>query len=263
MLKYFNLTENPFSTSPNPRFFCLSNSHRSILAKLDYVVEFKQGLAVTYGDIGVGKTTLAKVVMDRLSDKNQVYFVNNPNYKSEMHMCKALSEEMGIGPKRSQHLQMAAIKTFLVECYEKNISPVLIIDEAQFLVGHQFHILREINNFETTDVKLLQVLLFGQLELRNKLKIQKALLSRVIVTSTLDPLSPSDLEEMIQFRVRVAGGSEDLFPIESIAKIYEVSRGLPRDVMKICGLGLKLAHLNKQKAVTPDVIDLTISEARK
>jgi general secretion pathway protein A len=263
MLKYFNLSENPFSTSPNPRFFCLSNSHRSILAKLDYVTEYRQGLAVTYGDIGVGKTTLAKVVMDRLSEKNKVFFVNNPNYKSEMHMIKSISEEMGIGPKRSQHAQMGAFKSSLVDMYEQGISPVLIIDEAQFLIGHQFHILREINNFETTDVKLLQILLFGQLELRNKLKIQKALLSRVIVTSTLDPLSPEELEEMIQFRVRVAGGSDELFPSASIAKIYEASRGLPRDVMKICGLGLKLAHLNKQKAITPDVIDLTISEARK
>jgi general secretion pathway protein A len=122
MLKYFNLTENPFSTSPNPRFFYLSNSHRSILAKLDYVVEFKQGLAVTYGDIGVGKTTLAKVVMDRMSEKNQVFFVNNPNYKSEMHMCKSLSEEMGIGPKRSQHLQMAAIKSTLTDMYENKVN---------------------------------------------------------------------------------------------------------------------------------------------
>jgi len=262
MLKFFNLTENPFSTSPNPRYFYLSNSHRSILAKIDYVVEFKQGLAVTYGNIGVGKTTLAKVVMDRLSEKNSVFFVNNPNYKSEMHMCKSLSEEMGIGPKRSQHLQMAAIKNFLIEMYEKGISPVLIIDEAQFLVGHQFHILREINNFET-DVKLLQILLFGQPELRNKLNIQKALLSRVIVSSTLESLSPAELEDMIQFRVRVAGGSDELFPVETISKVYEASRGIPRDAMKYCGLGLKLAHLSKEKIITPDVIEMSISEATK
>ena len=262
MLKFFNLTENPFSTSPNPRYFYLSNSHRSILAKLDYVVEFKQGIAVTYGDIGVGKTTLAKVVMERLSEKNQVFFVNNPNYKSEMHMCKSLSEEMGIGPKRSQHAQMGAIKTTLVDMYEKGINPVLIIDESQFLVGHQFHILREINNFET-DVKLLQILLFGQPELRNKLKIQKALLSRVIVSSTLESLSPTELEDMIQFRVRVAGGSEDLFPTETISRVYENSRGIPRDAMKYCGLGLKLAHISKEKAVTPDIIEMAISEATK
>lgn len=263
MLNFFNLMENPFSTSPNARFFFLSNSHRSILAKIDYVVEYRQGLAVTYGSIGVGKTTLAKVVMDRLSNTNKCFFVNNPNYKSEMHMCKSLSEEMGIGPKRSQHLQMAAIKSFLVECFQENISPVLIIDEAQFLVGHQFHILREINNFETNDFKLLQILLFGQPELRNKLKIQKALMSRVIVTSTLESLSPMEFEDMIQFRVKVAGGSDDLFPSESISKIYDFSRGIPREAMKICGLGLKLAHLSKKRIVTPDVVDLAVQESLK
>jgi general secretion pathway protein A len=263
MLKYFNLSENPFSTSPNPRYFCLSNTHRSILAKLDYVVDYRQGLAVTYGDIGVGKTTLARVVSERLSEKNKVFFVNNPNYRSEMHMCKSLSEEMGIGPKRSQHLQMGAIKSALTEMYEKEMKPVLIIDEAQFLVGHQFHILREINNFETPQEKLIQILLFGQLELRNKLKIQKALLSRVIVSSTLEALSPAELEDMILFRIRVAGGGDDLFPVESIAKIYEASRGIPRDAMKIAGLSLKLAHVSKERTITPDVVGAAITEVSK
>jgi len=263
MLKYFHLIENPFSTAPNPRFFYLSDSHRSVLAKLDYTVEFGQGLAVTFGDIGMGKTTLARVVMERLSEKNKVFFVNNPNYKSEMHMCKSLSEEMGIGPKRSQHLQMKAIKEALVGMYQEGIKPVLIIDEAQQLVGPQFEILREINNFETETEKLLQILLFGQLELRNKLKIKKALMSRVIVTSTLEALSPTELEDMILFRVRVAGGQETLFPPETIARVYEVSRGIPRDAMKFCGLALKLAHLSKEDRVTPQVLELAISEATK
>ena len=263
MLKYFHLAENPFSTSPNPRFFYLSDSHRSVLAKLDYVVEFRQGLAATFGDIGMGKTILARVVMERLSEQNKVFFVNNPNYKSEMHMCKALSEEMGIGPKRSQHLQMTAIKVMLISMYQEGTRPVLILDEAQQLVGPHFEILREINNFETADEKLLQILLFGQMELRNKLRIKKALLSRIIVTSTLEPLSPAELEDMIQFRVRVAGGNENLFPTETINKVYDASRGVPRDAMKICGLSLKLAHLSKIANVTPEVIELAISEASR
>lgn len=260
MLKYFNLAENPFSVSPNPRYFYLSNLHRGILAKTDYVVEHRQGLTVIYGDIGTGKTSLARVLVDRLSDKNHVVFITNPNFKSEMHMVKAICSEFGLGPKRSLFAQMEALQAHLIEMYSEGKSPVVIIDEAQLMKGKQFEIIRQFSNFETDDTKLLQIILTGQLELRNKLRMKKALVSRIVIASTLQSLSPDELADMILFRLTVAGGNGDLFRSEALERVYELSRGIPREAIKLCGLALKLAHLNTQKQITPEIIDLTERE---
>lgn len=260
MLKYFNLAENPFSVSPNPRYFYLSNVHRGILAKVDYVIEHRQGLTVIYGDIGTGKTSLARVLVDRLSEKNHVVFITNPNFKSEMHMVKAISAEFQIAPKRSLFSQMEALQAHLVEMYAQEQSPVLIIDEAQLMRGKQFEIIRQFSNFETNDTKLLQIVLTGQLELRNKLRLKKALLSRVVIASTLQSLSFDELSDMIAFRLTVAGANGDIFSAESISKVYEASKGIPREAIKLCGLALKLAHLNQQKQITPDLVELSQKE---
>ena len=261
MLNYFGLAENPFSVSPNPRYFYLSGVHRGILSKVDYVVGHRQGLTVIYGDIGTGKTSLARVVVDRLSESNHVVFITNPNFKSEMHMVKAISAEFDIGPKRSLFAQMEALQGHLIEMYARDTSPVLIMDEAQLMKGKQFEIIRQFSNFETDDTKLLQIILCGQLELRNKLRLKKALMSRVVIHSTLQPLSPDEMVEMLQFRLTVAGGNnKELLPIESVEKIYEISRGIPRDAIKLSGLALELAHLNKQKQISPEVVALAQRE---
>jgi general secretion pathway protein A len=260
MLKYFNLAENPFSVSPNPRYFYLSPIHRGILAKIDYVVDHKQGLTVIYGDIGTGKTSIARVLVDRLSEKNHVVFITNPNFRSEMHMVKAISAEFGLTPKISLFAQMEELQAHLTEMYAEGKSPVVIIDEAQLMKGKQFEIIRQFSNFETNDTKLLQIIMAGQLELRNKLRLKRALMSRVVITSTLQPLSLDELAEMILFRLTVAGGNGDIFRSESLQKIYEHSGGVPREAIKLCGLALKLAHLNKEKRITAEIVDLAQTE---
>lgn len=130
MLKYFHLTENPFSVSPNPRYYYLSDLHRRIIAKVDYVVDNRQGLAVIYGNVGTGKTSLARLLVDRLAEKNHVMFITNPDFRSEMHMVKAISSEFGLAPKRSLFAQMEALQANLVEMYAAGKNPILIIDEA-------------------------------------------------------------------------------------------------------------------------------------
>lgn len=261
MLKWFNLAENPFSVSPNPRFCYLSPLHRGIVAKVGYVVEHRQGLTVIYGDIGLGKTTLARVLVEQLSERNHVVFLTNPSYKSEMHMVKAISSELGIGPKRSLFAQMEAVQGHLVELFAKGQSPVLIIDEAQLMKGRQFEIIRQFSNFETDDTKLIQIVLTGQLELRNKLRLKRALMSRVVINSTLQSFSPDELTEMLLFRLTVAGGNGDnIFQGEALERVYELSKGIPREAIKLSGLSLKLAHLNKQKAITAEIVDMAHRE---
>lgn len=261
MLKYYALTQNPFTVTPSSRFFYLSNLHKEVIFKTDYVVDYRQGLAVIYGDLGMGKSTLVKALYERYQDNpdNAVFAISNPNYKSDFAWAKAICEEMGVKPKQSQYKQMAALKTRLSEIYLENKNAVLIVDEAQNLVGGQYEILREINNHETEEHKLLQVILCGQLELRRKLDLKKALLSRVITTSTLEALSPQETEEMIRFRLSVAGGDSNLFKSDAIIRIYEHTVGVPRDVIKICGKALRIAHSLQRKTITANIVDRALA----
>jgi general secretion pathway protein A len=263
MLDFYNLSENPFTISPNARFFHISAIHRAIIQKIDYVIEFKQGLTVVYGDIGSGKTSLARILMDRYSEKNKVIFISTPRWKSEMAMMKSISEEFGVDPKLSLQNQMKAFKEKLLYLYTKKINPVLIIDEAQFMKGQQFEALREINNFETETEKLLQVVLVGQMELRNKLRLKRALLSRVILTSSLSSLTQKEMIDMVEFRITQAGGKMDIFTDEALAKIYSLSKGLPRDAIKLCGVGLKFAHGFKERVIGLEIIEAMTKEPSK
>lgn len=261
MLKYYGLSQNPFTVTPSSRFFYLSNLHKEITFKTDYVVDYRQGLSVIYGDLGMGKSTLVRALYERYSDnpQNAVFAIPNPNYKSEFTWAKAICDEMGVGPKQSQYKQMTALKTKLSELYIENKNAILIVDEAQNLVGGQYEILREINNYETDEHKLLQVILCGQLELRRKLDLKRALLSRVITTSTLEALSPQETEEMIRFRLSVAGGDANLFRADAIIRIYEQTVGVPRDVIKLCGKSLKIAHSMNRKTITANVVDKAVA----
>jgi general secretion pathway protein A len=260
MLKYFDLAEHPFSVSSNPRYYYLSNFHRGILAKVDYVVEHRQGLTVIYGDVGTGKTSLARLLMDRLAEKNHVVFITNPNFKSEMHMVKAISSEFGLAPKRSLFAQMEALQGMLIEMYADGKNPVVIIDEAQLMRGKQFEIIRQLSNFETNDTKLLQIILAGQLELRNKLRMKKALMSRIVIASTLQAFSPDEITDMILFRLKVAGGNGNIFISDSLDRVYTLAKGIPREAIKLCGFAMNRARLNGEKQITGQTIDLTMKE---
>jgi general secretion pathway protein A len=262
MMRYFGLTENPFSISPDPRYFYMSPYHKGIIAKVDHVINRKQGLTCIFGDIGLGKTTLARILMERLKTNNHVIFLTNPSYKSEMHMVKAISGEFGIPPKRSLHAQMGAIKAHLTDMYAQELSPVIILDEAQLLKGQQFEVLRQFSNFETNDTKLLQIVLVGQTELRNKLRLKRALASRIAVYSNLQPLSPYEMADMVAFRLAIAGGNSELFNEMSLERLFELSKGIPREAIKICSIAMELALANKLREVTPELIEAATPEVQ-
>jgi len=262
-VSFFRLEEEPFSISPDPIYFYLSQLHRGILQKVKYVVRRRQGLAVLYGDVGTGKTSMAQLLYNRLSETNKVYYIPLPIYSSEMQMVKEISGEFGIGPKISLLAQIKAIREHLIQLYSDGISPVVIIDEAQQLRGKQFEIIRQFSNFELPDTKLIQMILLGQCELRNKLRLKRALTSRIAITSTLEAFTPDDMNEMIAFRIRRAGGSPDIISPDAYFRTYDLSKGIPRDAMHMLGLSLEIAYHNQQKVITPDVIDLAYQEAHR
>ncbi|MFP5504036.1 MAG: ExeA family protein, partial [Candidatus Sericytochromatia bacterium] len=229
--------ELPFSLTPNPRYLHIGTQHRSAIAKSLYLVEHRQGLTVIFGDVGMGKTTVSRHLLHHFYDYNEkftVAYLPNPSYPSEHQLLIAICAEFGIQPARSKQATLARLNEFFIEEYKEGRIVVLIIDEAQLLKGPQFELMRQLLNFETDDHKLVQIVMFGQNELRAKLKPKKALCSRIVTRSTLEPLDMADTEGMIRFRLQVAGCPTDMFTPGAIQTIYEASGGVPRDVNKIC-----------------------------
>jgi general secretion pathway protein A len=256
------LAEPPFSLSPDPRFFFLSSQHKSALAKITYTAEQRQGLSVVYGDVGVGKTTIARRIYQTYNDNAsfEAAYLPMPIFPSEFQFLKAICGEFGLPPKRSKYAQIELLNAHLIDVWNQDKNAILIIDEAQALVGQQFELIRQLLNFESNTQKLIQIIMIGQNELRNKLRLKKSLRSRIATRSTIEPLDQHDTRDMINFRVMVAGRMEPLFTDEAMQMIYDYSHGMPRD---ICALGLNvlpLALIKGIQTIDPDMVQQAIDE---
>jgi general secretion pathway protein A len=261
-LSPLGLVEPPFSLSPDPRYFYVSLQHKATLAKATYAIEQRQGLSVIFGDVGVGKTTIARRLYQVYRDREDYYtaYIPTPLYPSDFQFLKNICAEFGMSPKRSKLLQLAAFEQFLIGAFKEDKNVLLIIDEAQGLIGQQFELIRQLLNFETNTQKLIQIVLIGQNELRNKLRLKRALASRVANRSTLEPLHFDDTRSMINFRVMVAGRQEPLFSEPALIRIYDYSRGMPRD---ICVIGLNIlpiALLNRVSIVDEWLVNQVLEE---
>lgn len=262
MLPRSIVMENPFSLSPNPRYCYLTSYHRATVAKTEYVIDNRQGLTTIMADVGHGKTTVLRYIYDRLVDRTDVMprLMVNPQFPSQMQFLKAVCLEFGLTTRRSKLEQMGELQAFLMDQYRQGKNVVLAIDEAQLLVGDQFELIRQFLNFETNSAKLITIVLAGQPELKNKLRLKKALASRVAVNSTIDALSYEDTKEMIHFRLMVAGHKADKFPEKTCKAVYDRTIGVPREVVKLCGIALKFAEMNSLDTVLEDMITLAKPE---
>jgi general secretion pathway protein A len=261
-LSPLGLVEPPFSLSPDPRYFYISLQHKATLGKVTYVIEQRQGISVIFGDVGVGKTTLARRLFQIYRDREDfvMAYIPTPIYPTEFQFLKGICAEFDLSPRRSKFAQLDALEGVLLRVFEEGKNCLLIIDEAQGLVGPQFELIRQLLNFETNTQKLIQIVLLGQNELRNKLRLKRALDSRIATRSTIEPLDPLDTTNMINFRVMVAGRRDPLFTEEALEVIYSFSRGMPRDVC-VVGLNvLPLALVDGASMIGEDLIRRAIEE---
>jgi general secretion pathway protein A len=262
-LQHFNLAEKPFSTSPDPRFFYLSSQHREALAKTEYAVVEKLGLAVVYGDIGMGKTTVARRLLQKFRDEYHfnAVMLTHPAYPTENQLLRAICQEFRIGRTAKAKLDLLNLfQGYLLEQYTQGKTPVLIIDEAQTMRPPLLELLRQLLNFETNTQKLLQVVLFGQTELRERLERKPNLKSRVAMYGTLSPLSPQDAVMMLDFRYRAAGGGLLPFPPPTLEAVYRYSKGIPRSACVISDNALLKAYLQGVETVEKAMIDEIYAE---
>lgn len=255
-LSRYGLTEDPFSLSPDPRFLYLTNQHKAALAKLRYVMERRQGFAVLYGDVGHGKSTLIRRLFGiyKRQDAYEAVLVTNPDYPTGLQLLKRLTDEFGLPRRPSRLDQMQELEGHLITRFSENRNVLILIDEAQMMKGEQFELIRQITNFESDENKLVQIVVAGQNNLRNKLKLKRALLSRAAATATLDPLTPEETAEMIAFRLAVAGRHDALFTPDALSFVYEFSKGVPREAIKACMSALTIGGMMEVDLITAEVV---------
>src|SRR5436305_9902216 len=226
---FFGFTTKPFGKTPDPSFLYESPQHAEALARLEYAVDEKE-LAVLVGEIGSGKTTLSRALIDRIGDSRPVIWLINPRL-TPTQLLRAIAHGLGIEPSRMRADLVEQIHTKLVELYEQHREPVLLIDEAQLIPSKAtFDEIRLLTNLQLDDQNLLSVLLIGQPELEKRLDgaHYAPLRQRIGLRYRLGPLSLEETIAYIEHRIRVAGGARNPFPRAAMERIHEMSGGIPR-----------------------------------
>jgi general secretion pathway protein A len=260
-LTYFNLKEEPFSTTANPRFFYQSPIHSMALGKTEFTVDAKKGLTIVFGDTGYGKSTLARLLHGKFLDKGYIsVLVTNPNYPTTNSLLRTIIQEFQL-PKTSKAFKenLDIFKEYLFQqAVVNNKTVVLIIDEAQTLRIPLLELLRQIINYETNDMKLLQLVLFSQEQLRVKLThpLARNFRSRIALASTLEAMGQREHAEMIDFRWRVASGNQEHpFTPDALEAVYVYSKGMPREACIIADNALLAAFLTGKRSVDKGIVD--------
>lgn len=258
-----NNSYTPFSISPNPNSLYLTDSLRAVVHKSRFTIDKRQGLTCILGDIGLGKSTILRFLHGDYSARDDVVttLIPTPTFPSPFAMLRSIAMDFKLESERSFQKQQDALQSFLVENYAADKNVVIFIDEAQNVNNKQLELVRSLLNYETNTQKLVQIVLSGQLELKDRLsdKRNKALASRVSTYSILSPLTFDETREMINHRCRFEG-IENPFTPESIEKIYEVSGGVPRLVLKICAFAYHIKELENLPAITPNFIEMSQPE---
>ena len=261
-LKFYGLNEAPFSPTPDPKFLFQSARHREALAQLLYGVREKKGFIVLSGEIGTGKTTLLRTLLERLDGQTPVAYVHNSALQIEglleyvLHDWGVKSDTAMTHPQR-----LFVLNDFLIDQHRNGGAPVLVIDEAQNLSVEALEAVRLLSNFETTNQKLMQILLVGQPELRDKLNLPelRQLKQRIGMRCHIGPLSPEETRLYIRHRLRVAGASDaGIFTDSAIQKISEYSKGTPRVINILCDHCLLSGYADSKRRIDAPMVKESI-----
>ena len=236
-LDYYGLTEPPFDITPNPRFLFFSPKHREAFNHLVYGIRERKGFVQLTGEVGAGKTTVCRAMMEQLGDNYATALILNPVLDAGQ-LIKAIAMEFGLSVRSLDRLEtVAALNTFLLEQVEHQKEAVLIIDEAQDLTNELLEQVRLLSNLETDDRKLLQIVLMGQPELRDRLNDfnLRQLRQRITVRYHLRPLTRSEVGQYVQHRLQTSGAKgAPYFTQAALWRIQYYSGGIPRLVNALC-----------------------------
>ena len=250
VLEYFSLKEEPFRISPNPRFLFLNEQVKEASSKVSYMTRHRTAPLYMYGAIGSGKTSILRRLYEELKD-DEVYNLRlliAPNVKSSMAFLRAIMDSFNVATDRAYDRSLKRFEAFLIEQYRLGKVPTLFIDEAQNMTRDILKLIHYLLNFETSDAKLLQIVLTGQEELADKVKRYQELRSRMIPIA-INSMSPADLQAMLRFRWSIAAGTSAEAPFTEAAyqEIFAYTKGLPRDAIKLADEVLRHLYVTQSQ----------------
>jgi len=267
--KILGLEEEPFSTSPDPAFFYESQEHKEALLRLGVAIELKRGLSVILGDIGTGKTTLARKLFSLFSDKSRYDFnmILDPASDSELEFLSSLTDSFEIKPDNfSISGYKKALERYVFQKgVDENKTIIFLIDEAQKLNSSSIETLRALLNYETNKFKLLQLVLLGQMELLPQIKEIRNFWERIALKYVINPLSEEETRGMINFRIKQVGYKNGipLFSDEAIGVIHNYTQGCPRRICHLCHDSLEALVIRNKERVDKEIVQDLISEEMK
>ncbi len=262
-LDYYKLREAPFNITPDPRFLYFSDKHQEAFNHLLYGVRERKGFIELTGEVGAGKTTICRKLLEELAPTCRTALILNPCLSAHQ-LLKAVVHELGLkarGIDRLAHLE--ALNNFLLAEANAGRTVVLVIDESQNLTDELLEQVRLLSNLETDNAKLLQIILMGQPELRAKLaKPQlRQLRQRITVRYHLGPLDLNETAGYVQHRLSVAGANgTPRFDDDAIRAVYNYAEGIPRLVNAVCDKTLLAGFVHQTNLMTKPLVKLAIRE---
>ena len=265
--EYYGFTEKPFSLTPDPKYLFKSASHASAFELLQYAVRRREGFVVITGDIGTGKTTLCRALLEQVDRRTFTALVLNP-FLSEEDLLRLILQEFGVVSREeikrgrllgvSKQELIETLNEFLLSLRSLGAQALLIIDEAQNLPLQVLEQIRILSNLETAKEKLLQIVLVGQSNLKDLLRRAelRQLDQRVSIRYDLKPLSPEETSAYIQHRLSVAGGGAAVaFAPKALARVYRYTSGIPRLINLLCDRALLSAFSAHTNRVVPEHVE--------
>jgi general secretion pathway protein A len=261
---FYGFKESPFNLTPNSKFFFASNKHREALDSLVYAIDQRKGFVVITGEIGSGKTTVCRTLLSRLDRHTQVALITNTHLNSKDLLTMVLEDleiEHSCGTKAKL---LSVLNDYLIGQIQRDNNVVLIIDEAQNLKPAVLEEIRMLSNLETETEKLIQIILLGQPELKQKLALSRLeqLRQRVAVYFHLSALNEVETKEYILHRLKIASGTDHKYMTdEALQLVYQFAKGIPRLINQICDSAFLTGFINETPVIDANILKEVMGEA--
>jgi general secretion pathway protein A len=255
-LERFGLKEDPFKLSADPRYLYLGPEHLAVYRQAQGVISRRRGLALITGEMGMGKSSLARRLYDVYASDEEsmvICYIHTAAFKSAMDAARQISTPLKVPLQRSFQRQMEELERRMVMAYTSHQNVVILLDDAQRMESEALEVIHRLYNFDY-DAKVVQILAFGQSEMNSLFETDESVNARVFVRLVLPPLTLASALQMVIFRLRVAGRNESLINDDAFELLYESSQGVPREIIRLCALATDDLLLSDENAISLNII---------